>query len=198
MEEKGVSSINIVTISVIIALVIVAGCLILIDRNRPITENPSLITKNPSDMMLTLGDLSSNYKLDFEQFVNGPEEAAEQLTPNSVTVWSNWGFEVSCHRTFKDDSFGTTKEIWPSVDRYSSIDGAKSSYEYRKSILSDQLQPMTETIGDESFAAHTTLDLFDIDAVYFIKNNIFVNITVNHLSLTDAILYAHIVESRIQ
>jgi len=204
MGQKGIGTLIIVGIIFIVSAIAIAGIgVYFVTKGEAPTGGEGaptggLITKNPSEMTLTLGDLSSRYRLDFEQFINGPTNAAEQLTPNSVTTWQSWGFEVSCHRDFKSDVLIYTIDIWNFVDRYSSSAGAKSSYEYRYSVLSNRLTSMTETIGDQSFAIYTPAGILpETYGVYFRKNNVFAGIVVERLDLADAVLYAHIVESRI-
>jgi hypothetical protein len=200
VKGKRVSPIAVISIVIVVVAVIV-GSIFILKGNQTSNQNPTtnLITKDPSVMMLTLGDLSSDYTLSVNQFFNTPEEVAAQSHPNSATVWRNWGFEAGADRLFEKTFLGDYYYVASNVEKFSNINGAQSDYEYTKSNLSDYLQPMTETIGDESFAAYIPSSLLgDMNGVYFRIKNVFVAIILTRLSMQDAILYAHIVESRIQ
>jgi len=198
-EVRGVKTKEIVipAIVTIISIIVVAGVVIYLKGTQ------SLVTKDPSEMALSLNELSSDYWLDNELYIYGPSEAAEQLSPSSEAIWSNWGFEISIHRYFhRKDWLGNETSIgvmcW--VDRYSSIDGAKKSYDYRYNLVSEggDLYLMSETIGEESYAISSTLPLDTIHTygVFFRKKNVFVGIICEG-SITEAKEYARIVESKI-
>lgn len=64
-------------------------------ENAPTTPSIALITKDPSEMTLALGDLLGGNKLDYEVFAYGPEEVVIHFAPpDSPTVWRKWGFEA--------------------------------------------------------------------------------------------------------
>jgi len=152
----------------------------------------ALCNQDPADINLDSSDLTG-FTLTHDQIIEGPLEAAEQLSPYSETTFTNWGFEVGSHRTHEKTFYGVIS-AWSCVHRFSTVQGAKSALDFRHDALSEHIIPMAETIGDESFAIRQTS--LDIYGIYFRKSNIYAG--VNGDSFAEAKEYARIIESKIE
>jgi len=191
MTQKGIGTIIIIAIIVTVSAIAIAGIVSYLKGTQ------SLVAKDPSEMALSLKDLPVEYRLTSENIIDTAEEAAMEFTPHSARIWGDWGFEILCYRDFTGNP--EYNGISCSVDRYSAIDGARNAYEYRYDVLSDEIVPMGETIGEQSFAAHSELFGLKSYGVYFREKNIFANVVIigDYPNLADAVLYARIVESNI-
>lgn len=194
-------------VGIVVGIIIVVG--IGIYFTRGISQ---IITKDPSEIVLSLNDVPSGYTVASTSRVTGPQEAAEQLHPNDVSLFQEWGFEVRYGIMF--ESPDRTIMISSNATRYSNVDGAKAAFDYRRGVVSDQIVPIPETIADESFATYyyqrgypgLTPDT-KMYNVYFRKSNVVVFTSLIHFiieqdnldvyGLDNVVQWAKLSESRV-
>lgn len=148
-------------------------------------------SQDPSYLNLNLGDFTG-YTLIIDKRYEGPSEVAEEISPHSETIWTNWEFEIGSDRMFVRDYTWVISKVY----RFSTAQGAKSELDYRHDATSEHRLSMSDKIGDESFATGGLLDGGELYAVYFRKAN--VNVMVSTDSFAAAKEYARIIESRIE
>jgi hypothetical protein len=177
MKEKGVRTV-VVVIVVMVAILVTGAAVYLVTKEG---EASQLITKDPSEMVLTLDDLPSDYVIHSEGLITG--------------------YENSYFRRF--EKTGYYNYISSGIYGFLTTGEAEAFYnsEYNEFSQGEnewEVQSLSETIGDQSFAIHYLSMETESYEIYFRKTNVvaYVNILYEGAVLNDAIGHAFIVENK--
>ena len=180
MKEKRVATI-VVVIVFIVAILVTGAAIYLVTKGEE-ERDTQLITKDPSEMVLTLDDLPSGYTVISE----GPVSE----------------FENSYHRDFLWIDNYTS--LGSEVRRFLTIGEAESFYnsKYNESLQREienavKILSLPENIGDQSFAVDEWAMEVPCYDIYFRKANVVGYVGTYHMGIKDAIQYAYLMENKI-